>query len=129
MKMLISVILMICSIQIANAQHEVSADILNAISEGNAVVLSSYFNENVELVVGSANDVFSKQQAVGIMTDFFKKNKVSSFHVLHKGTKESSAFSICTLKTTTNTFRVYVLVRRSGTGQLIQQLRIESSND
>lgn len=120
---------MICSMQIASAQHEVSADILNALSDGNATVLSSYFNDNVELVVGSANDVFSKQQASGIMSDFFKKNKVSSFQVLHKGTKESSAFSICTMKTTTNTFRVYVLVRRSGSGQLIQQLRIESSND
>lgn len=129
MKTLISVIFMICSMQIASAQHEVSADILNALSDGNATVLSSYFNDNVELVVGSANDVFSKQQASGIMSDFFKKNKVSSFQVLHKGTKESSAFSICTMKTTTNTFRVYVLVRRSGSGQLIQQLRIESSND
>lgn len=129
MKTLISVIFMICSMQIAFAQHEVSADILNALSDGNTTVLSSYFNDNVELVVGSANDVFSKQQAVGIMSDFFKKNKVSSFQVLHKGTKESSAFSICTMKTTTNTFRVYVLVRRAGSGQFIQQLRIESSND
>lgn len=129
MKTLISVILMICSMQIANAQHEVSADILNALSDGNTTVLSSYFNDNIELVVGSANDVFSKQQAVGIMNDFFKKNKVSSFQILHKGTKETSAFSIGTMKTTTNTFRVYVLVRKSGSGQLIQQLRIESSND
>ena len=115
--------------QIANAQHEVSADILDALSEGNVTSLSSYFNDNVELVVGSANDVYSKQQAVGIVNDFFKKNKINSFQVLHKGTKESSAFSICTMRTATNTFRVYVLVRKSGTGQLIQQLRIESSND
>lgn len=129
MKTLISVFFMICSMQIANAQHEVSADILDALSEGNVTSLSSYFNDNVELVVGSANDVYSKQQAVGIVNDFFKKNKINSFQVLHKGTKESSAFSICTMRTATNTFRVYVLVRKSGTGQLIQQLRIESSND
>ena len=129
MKTLISVIFMICSLQVANAQHEVSADILNAISDGNATVLSTYFNNNIELVVGAVNDVFSKQQAAGIMQDFFRKNKVSSLQVLHKGTKESVAFSICTMKTATNTFRVYVLVRKTNSKQLIQQLRIEASND
>ena len=129
MKTLISVIFMICSLQVANAQHEVSADILKAISNGNAPALSTYFNNNVELVVGSVNDVFSKQQAAGIMQDFFRKNKVSSFEVLHKGTKESAAFSICTMKTATTTFRVYVLVRKVVSGELIQQLRIEVSND
>lgn len=129
MKTLISVIFMFCSLQIANAQHEVSADILKAISDGNATVLSAYFNNNVELAVGSVNDVFSKQQAAGIMQDFFKNNKVSSLQVLHKGTKESAAFSISTMKTATNTFRVYVLVRKVGPKQLIQQLRIEVSND
>jgi hypothetical protein len=129
MKTLITLICIICTLQIANAQREVSPDILNAISEGNATALSSYFNNNVELVVGSSNDVFSKQQATGIISEFFRKNKVSSFQVLHKGTKESAAFSISTLKTTTGTYRVYVLVRKAGSEQLIQQLRIESSND
>jgi hypothetical protein len=129
MKSLISFIFMICSMQIANAQYEVSGDILNAIADGDAAALSAYFNDNVELVVGSVNDVFSKQQAFGIMSNFFKKNKINSFQILHKGTKESSAFSISTMKTATNTYRVYVLVRKAGSGQLIQQLRIESSND
>lgn len=129
MKTLISVIFMICSMQIASAQHEISADILNAISDGNATALSNYFNTNVELVVGSINDVYSKQQAAVIMQDFFRKNKVTSFTVLHKGTKESAAFSIGTMKTSLTTYRVYVLVRKVGTGQLIQQLRIEVSND
>ncbi len=129
MKTFISVLFMICSAAVVNAQREVSADILNAFAAGDAVVLSSYFNDNVELVIGSTNDVFSKQQATGIITDFFRRNKVNSFQVLHKGTKDTSAFSIGTMKAGNNTYRIYLLVRKSADRQLIQQLRIESSND
>ncbi|MDO9634613.1 MAG: DUF4783 domain-containing protein [Paludibacter sp.] len=129
MKTLISVLFLICSIAIVNAQREVSTAILDAVAAGDAVVLSSYFNDNVELVIGSTNDVFSKQQATGIITDFFRRNKVNSFQVLHKGTKDTSAFSICTMKAGSNTYRIYLLVRKSADRQLIQQLRIELSND
>jgi hypothetical protein len=129
MKTLTSVLFLLLSVGFVSAQQEVSSEITNALSKGDATTLSSYFNDNVELVIGNVNDVFSKQQATGIITDFFRKNKVSSFQVLHKGTKDASAFSIGTLKAGNNSYRVYVLVRKSASRQLIQQLRIESTND
>ena len=75
------------------------------------------------------NDVFSKQQASGIITDFFRTNKVSSFQLLHKGNKEATSFAIGEIKTNTGNYRVYVLTRKSGNQTVIQQLRIELSND
>ncbi len=129
MKTLISFIMLICSFGIVSAQQDVSDNILNALAGGDPVTLSSFFNDNVELVVGATNDVFSKQQATGIISDFFRRNKVSAFQVLHKGTKDTSAFSICTMKAGNASYRVYVLVRKTSSRQLIQQLRIESSND
>jgi len=129
MKTLISFVMLILSFGIVHAQQDVSESILNALADGDATTLSSYFNDNVELVIGSSNDVFSKQQATGIISDFFRKNKVNDFLVLHKGTKDTSAFSIGTMKTGNASYRVYVLVRKTSTRQLIQQLRIESSND
>ncbi|MDD4489104.1 MAG: DUF4783 domain-containing protein [Paludibacter sp.] len=129
MKTLISFVMLILSFGIVHAQQDVSESILNALADGDATTLSSYFNDNVELVIGSSNDVFSKQQATGIISDFFRKNKVTAFLVLHKGTKDTSAFSIGTMKAGNASYRVYVLVRKTSTRQLIQQLRIESSND
>ena len=129
MKTLTSILFLLLSVGFVSAQQEVSGEITNALSKGDASTLSSYFNDNVELVIANVNDVFSKQQATGIITDFFKKNKVSSFQILHKGTKDASAFTIGTLKAGNNSYRVYVLVRKSATKQLIQQLRIESTND
>jgi len=115
-----------CLIQINEAQtSEVPADIITALNEGNSGQISIKLNNNVELVIDSKNDVFSKQQASGIIADFFKKNHVISFQLLHKGNKDAASFVIGTLKTVNGNFRVYVLTRKNE----IQQLRIEPSND
>jgi len=104
---------------------EVSSDIISALNDGDASQLSGYLNANVELVIDNKNDVFSKQQATGIVTDFFRKNRVTGFQLLHKGNKDAASFAIGTLKTSTGNYRVYILTRKNE----IQQLRIEPSND
>jgi len=115
-----------CAIPIIEAQSaEVPSEIISSLNEGNASQLSAYLNDNVELVIENKNDIFSKQQATGIIVDFFRKNKVSGFQLLHKGNKDAASFAIGTLKTASGNFRVYVLTRKNE----IQQLRIEPSND
>ncbi len=113
-----------------NAQsNEISSEIISALNDGNSSEINNNLSANVELVIGNKNDVFSKQQASGIIIDFFRTNKVSSFQVIHKGNKDAASFAIGTLKTSGGSFRVYVLTRKQGSTPLIQQLRIESSND
>lgn len=125
-KLLIISLCLFCTIPFVEAQSsEVHSEIIAALNEGNASQLSGYLNANVELVIDNKNDIFSKQQASGIITDFFRKNKITSFQLLHKGNKEAASFAIGTLKTSTGSFRVYVLTRKNE----IQQLRIEPSND
>jgi hypothetical protein len=115
-----------CAIPLINAQNaEVPSDIITALNQGDASGLSSHLNNNVELVIDNKNDVFSKQQASGIIADFFRKNSVNSFQLLHKGNKDNASFAIGILKTSSGSFRVYVLTRKNE----IQQLRIEPSND
>jgi hypothetical protein len=115
-----------CASPLVDAQNsEVSTDIISALNNGDASKLSSRLNANVELVIENKNDVFSRQQAAGIIADFFRKNPVSSFQLLHKGNKDAASFAIGILKTSSGSFRVYVLTRKNE----IQQLRIEPSND
>ncbi len=102
------------------------AEIVTALNSGDVTKLTSYLNDNVELVIGTKNDVYSKQQAIGIITDFFRKNKAIGFQLLHNGNKEAASFIIGTLKSATGNYRVYVLTRKISGKQLIQQLRIES---
>jgi hypothetical protein len=75
---------MLCALpHVAAQSSEVPPEIISALDKGDAGKLSAYLNTNVELVVGNKNDVFSKQQASGIITDFFRTNKVSSFQYNH----------------------------------------------
>ena len=125
-KLIMFSFLLFTAIPILQAQSvEVPAGIISALDNGNAGSLSAYLNANVELVIGAQNDVFSKQQATGIISDFFRKNRVNGFELLHKGNKDAASFAIGTLKTASGTYRVYVLTRKNE----IQQLRIEPSND
>jgi len=115
-----------CAIPMLVAQTvEVPNVILTALNNGDASQISNYLNSNVELFIENKNDVFSKVQATQIITDFFRKNHVTSFQLLHKGNKDAASFAIGTLKTATGNFRLYVLTRKNE----IQQLRIEPSND
>ncbi len=125
-KFLMLSVCLLLAVPVIKAQSaEVSSDIIAALDDGDASRLSGYLNANVELVIENRNDVFSKQQATGIITDFFRKNRVTSFQVLHKGNKDAASFAIGTLKTSTGNYRVYVLTRKNE----IQQLRIEPSNE
>ena len=104
---------------------QVPSSIISAFQEGNAGLLSSSLYDNVELVIGNQNDVYSKQQASAILADFFRKYRVNGFDLLHNGNKDAASFGIGTLKTSSGNYRVYFLIRKNE----IQQLRIESSND
>ena len=116
----------LCVIPLLQAQSvEVPAAIINALNSGDANQISNYLNSNVELFIENKNDVFSKPQATEIIADFFRKNRVNSFQLLHKGNKDAASFVIGTLKTVSGNFRLYVLTRKNE----IQQLRIEPSND
>jgi len=115
-----------CAIPMMEAQTvEVPSEIITALNTGDAGQLSNYLNSNVELFIENKNDVFSKSQSTQIIADFFRKNRISSFQLLHKGNKDAASFVIGTLKTTSGNFRVYILTRKNE----IQQLRIEPSND
>ena len=115
-----------CAIPLLEAQSiEVPSAIITALNTGDASQISNYLNANVELFIENKNDVFSKQQSTQIIADFFRKNRVTGFQLLHKGNKDAASFVIGTLKTTTGNFRLYVLTRKNE----IQQLRIEPSND
>jgi hypothetical protein len=115
-----------CAIPLLEAQSvEVPSAIITALNTGDASQLSNYLNANVELFIENKNDVFSKQQSTQIIADFFRKNRVTGFQLLHKGNKDAASFVIGTLKTSTGNFRLYVLTRKNE----IQQLRIEPSND
>lgn len=104
---------------------QIPDEIVTSIQNGNDVILAGYFNENVELVVQTHDDVYSKSQAQQIVAEFFKTNKPKQFSILHQGGSEAARYAVGSLTTNTGTFRVYILLKNKNNNSYIHQLRIE----
>jgi len=104
---------------------QIPDEIVGSIQSGNAAGLAAYFNANVELVVETHDDVYSKSQAQQIVAEFFKANKPKQFSIIHQGGKDGARYAIGSLTTNTGTFRVYFLLKNKDSNSYIHQLRIE----
>ncbi len=110
---------------------DISDDVASAVKTGNASNVSKFFSANIDLKILNKEDVYSKAQAELILKDFFAKNPVKSFAVIHKGTsKNGDQFAIGTYETTAGKkFRSYFLFKKEGAGLTIQQLRFETQDE
>jgi len=107
---------------------QIQGEIVLSIQNGNDEMLAKYFNQNVELVVESHDDVFSKSQARQIVAEFFKANKPKQFTIIHQGGKDGARYAIGSLVTSTGNFRVYFLLKNKENNSYIHQLKIEKQN-
>ena len=108
-----------------SAKAQIPEDLLLSLSSGNAKNLSEFFNQNIELVIGDDDNVYSKTQAKQIVSNFFKENQPDSFNKIHDGGKDGSKYVIGNLHTVNGTFRVYFLLKEHKEKFYIHQLRIE----
>ena len=125
-----AIILLVISISSLAFMPDIIDGISTAIRSGNPKNISKYFIENIDLKVIAQEDVYSKQQAEMILKDFFTKHPVKSFTVAHKSEpKAGSQYVIGTLETENGKFRIYFLIKTTGSETLIQQFRIETENE
>lgn len=110
---------------------DASDTIATAVQTGNASEVAKFFPESVDLKILDKEAVYSKAQAELILKDFFSKNPVKSFSILHKGTSKNGAqFAIGTYESKSGKkFRTYFLFKKDATKFLIQQLRFEESKE
>lgn len=107
------------------ANGQIPEEIIQSLKTGNAKVLSTYFNQNVELVVPDSDNVYSKAQAQLIVNEFFSNYPPQTFVVKHHSGKEGSQYVIGNLVTKNSAFRVYFLLKKDDGKDFIHQLRIE----
>ncbi len=110
---------------------DVTDDVAGAVKTGNAASVAKFFSANVDIKILDKEDVYSKAQAELILKDFFTKNPIKSFAVIHKGTsKNGDQFCIGAYETSTGKkFRSYFLFKKDGAGLTIQQLRFETQDE
>jgi len=105
--------------------EQIPNEILTSLKTGNAKVLASFFNQNVELVILNDDNVYSKAQAEQIVSGFFAQNQPEKFTIIHQSGKEGAKYVIGQLTTKQGPFRVTFLLKKTGEKDIIHQLRID----
>lgn len=100
-------------------------DVINAIKAGNAVSVSKYFDNTVEITVNGKSSNYSKTQGEVVLRDFFANNAVKSFTVLHQGQSGGSEFCIGTLITSNGNYRTTLNLKQKGDKQSLQEIKFE----
>ncbi len=100
-------------------------DVVGAIKQGDVNSLSRYLDNNVEINISGKANAYSKAQAEIILKDFFSKNQVKSFELVHQG-GEASKFGIGNLSTSGGNYRLSFFLQKKGGTMVLNELRFEN---
>ncbi len=128
-KQLFSLILLLAIPLFTWAQESVSEQIQKGLKLNNAHLVASFFNTQVEMSILDKEDIFSATQAKNILSNFLSQHKVTNFSLLHSGGKPNAKYYIGNITTVTGKYRVFYLLKGSGTNYMIHQFRIEKQAD
>lgn len=120
----ITACLMLASI--VSAQTSEIQSVAEGFQNGNASEISACFGDEIEMIILSTSGTFSKQKAASMLSDFFRRNTVQRFNLVHKGASGDSSFGTGNLTTQNGDFRVYFLFRKEKGENVIKILRIEA---
>ncbi len=118
--------ILFCAPVFSSAQADILDNISGAIRGGNSKEIARYFDNNVEITILDRESTYSRIQAEMVLRDFFTKNAVQSFDLIHRGTSaEGSSYGIGTLKAGSQSYRTYYFVKQKGNQPMIQEMRFE----
>lgn len=100
-------------------------DVVGAMKNGNAGLLSKYFDQTVEISLPDRSDAYSRTQAEVVLKDFFQTKGVRSFEKEHQSGNGGSVFCIGTLTTRSGSYRTTIHMKMRSDRQLLQEIRIE----
>jgi hypothetical protein len=102
-------------------------DVVSAIKQGDAGNLSRYLDNTVEINIAGRSSSYSKAQAEIILKDFFSKNQVKSFELLHQGEAGGgSRYGIGNMVTGGGSYRTSFFLQKKGNSLVLNELRFES---
>lgn len=122
---LLTIIFCLSCINISFAQDNINL-ILNQIELANTKELVKYCNKRIDITINQNENNYSTEQAQIILKNFLNGLVNREFELLQKGkTADNTQFIIGTLKSKTNKYKTYILLKNSPTGYLIHDIRFE----
>ena len=122
-------IISICLLLLAGTSwSQANASVFESIGSGDAELVSSYMDDNIEICFDDRIDFMTKIQAKRALASFYKENPPLSFKALHKGNSKGadSKYMIGQYRSqNARNFRVYIFVKNTGTQTKIQEIRFD----
>jgi Domain of unknown function (DUF4783) len=115
---LIILFLAILFLSMNRADTDISLQIKKAIKSGDAHMLSSYFEQNLELVIDSEKVDFNKinnTHAELILKSFFKKKPPLDFQYEYQGATASIRYCTGNYKSGNEQYWVYIIIKNKKT--------------
>lgn len=107
-------------------QYAIPAGLCDAITNGNAMLISSYLNNTVEISMPQGNsNVYSRKQAEMVLTEYFTTIGNAKFEIGHERSMPPSTMTIGKLTGGNAHHRISILTQKHGDDILIHQMRIE----
>lgn len=102
-------------------------DVVSSIKSGDASSLSRYLDNTVEINISGKSSSYSKSQAEIILKDFFSKNQVKTFELIHQGEGGGgSRFGIGNMGTSGGAYRTSFFLQKKGGSMVLNELRFEN---
>lgn len=95
------------------------------IEQGDALKLSAWFDEHLELSVNGVSGDYGKNQARQIMKSFFMEVKPDSFVIMHTASKANMKYALGTMTVGSEVYDVTIFVNLRDDSYRIQQLKFE----
>lgn len=100
--------------------------VIEALKKGSATELARYVDETVEIGMPDKTGTYNREQATGLLRDFFAANSVRLFEVKHKGDNEGKQFCVGVLHTQSGSFRTQVFMQTKGSRQVIRLISFQA---
>lgn len=109
-----------------NNSHTPLEDVVNAIKNNRVSDLSRYFDNVVPITINNNLALYSQNQAVVVLRDFFEKNNPKDLVVMDNGSPNAtSKFMIGHFVAPTGAkYSVYVLLKMKDHNYILQELRL-----
>lgn len=122
-----SAIIIFFSLIAVTGMHAQMSDIFASIKAGDANALGKHMDDPVEVCILEDQMIYSKREAITMISKFFSNNRPTDFKEMHQGSSKGkdSKYTIGSLTTSSGSFRVYIFVKQSGAKNVIQEIRFD----
>jgi Domain of unknown function (DUF4783) len=100
-------------------------DMTNALRNGSVADIGRYIDGVLPITINNRQNLYSRNQASVVLTDFFEKNNPRELDVKENGNATAGTkFLIGDLSTTAGKYSVYVLFRQKDNKYVLQEIKL-----